>query len=87
MQRAAVVLATPVVASTLSPVASAVDPASVRLPKHASRRLRGRGGGGRCGPLRRLSPLCLTCDVTRFDAEEVVEGEGGLIHSFPYTCI
>ena len=37
--------------------------------------------------MRRLSPLCLTCDVTRFDAEEVVEGEGGLIHSFPYTCI
>ena len=37
MQRAAVVLATPVVA-TVSPVASPVDSASVRRPKHLVRR-------------------------------------------------
>ena len=38
MQRAAVVLATPVVATAVSPAASPVDPASVRRPKHLERR-------------------------------------------------
>ena len=28
----------------------------------------------------------LTCDATRYEAGKVVEGEGGLIHSFPHTC-
>ena len=28
----------------------------------------------------------LTCDTTRYDGGEVLKGEGGLIHSFPYTC-
>ena len=42
----------------------------------------GTAQSARMFPWRPVGPA----DATRYDAGEVVEGEGGLIHSYPYTC-